>query len=99
MECPAEEEQECVRLNLECADLCFAAATLAEQPAKCSAEQLLEVFTRAADACNACAMAYERHRTRLDSCIASAHSCQRCREVLILAMQDVGGESGLIQTN
>jgi hypothetical protein len=89
----------CIRANLECADLCFAAATLASQPEKINLGQLITALERAAQSCQICAEECQRHANRLNSCVDSAEACHNCREAVMLALQDVGGATGVIQTN
>jgi hypothetical protein len=95
----ADEFSRCVRLNLNCADLCRAAAALGSRSRDSGDEMLLRTLELCAHACRACAAECERYKTSHSGCRSSALECRKCYEACITAMQDLGGESGLIQTN
>lgn len=95
----AGQLRQCIRLGLDCADVCFATGALASRRTGSNERILLQMLDVCADACDVCAKECERHAQRHEHCRLCAESCQRCRSACRLAMQDIGGESGRIQTN
>jgi hypothetical protein len=95
----AGELRQCIRLDLDCADVCFAAGALASRRTGSNQRILLQMLDVCANACKVCAEECERHAQRHAHCRLCAESCRRCRSACRLAMQDIGGESGIVQTN
>jgi hypothetical protein len=84
---------------LNCADLCIATAGLASRCIDSSDVIMLRTLELCAESCRLTADECERRVTLNEQCRASAAQCRSCREACLAAMQDVGGESGLVQTN
>jgi hypothetical protein len=93
------ELRQCIRLDLDCADLCEAAAMLASRRTGSNEEVLLRTLEVCELACRACAEECERHAKRHEHCRLCAEECRRCQHACRLAAQDIGGASGRIQTN
>jgi hypothetical protein len=95
----AGEFRQCIRVDMDCADVCFATGALATRRTGTNDRILLQMLDVCANACEVCAEECERHAKRHEHCRLCAESCRRCRSACRLAMQDLGGESGAVQTN
>ena len=93
------ELRQCIRLDLDCADLCAATAALASRRTGSNEEVLLQTLELCSLACRKCAEECERHAEHHEHCRICADECRSCEHACKLAMQDVGGASGRIQTN
>ena len=63
----------CIRLDLDCAELCRATAALLARDSEFS-DAMIELC---ADACEACAQECDRHE-HMEHCADCAHLCRRC---------------------
>ena len=101
--CLAESQvtklRQCIRLNLDCANLCDATAALASRRTGSNEEVLLRALEVCELACRTCAEECERHAQMHEHCRICAEECRRCQHACRTALQDVGGASGRIQTN
>lgn len=71
---------ECIRLNLDCAELCGATARMLARPGhqdRETLERLLEACTRA---CRACAEECDSHAEMMKHCRICAETCRSCAE-------------------
>ena len=93
------ELRQCIRLDLDCADVCTATAAVAGRRTGSNEEVLLRMLETCELACRKCAEECERHAAKHEHCRLCAEECRRCQHACRLAMQDVGGASGRIQTN
>ena len=91
--------RQCIRLDLDCADLCEATASLASRRTGSNEEVLLRSLEVCALACRRCAEECERHGQHHEHCRLCAEECRRCEHACRLALQNAGGASGRIQTN
>ncbi|MGH8179036.1 MAG: four-helix bundle copper-binding protein [Steroidobacter sp.] len=94
-----DQLRQCIRLNLDCADLCSAAGALASRRTGSNEEVLLRTLEVCQLACSKCAEECELHAKQHEHCRICAEACRRCEHACRMAMQDVGGASGRIQTN
>lgn len=90
---------QCIRLALDCADVCGAAAALLARELGTNDEVLLRLLDACATATQHCADECERHAAQVSACAQCAQTCRRCEEQCRLTMQLIGGASGLVQTN
>jgi hypothetical protein len=101
--CLAEEKigtlRRCVRLDLDCADICIATGAVASRSTETNEQVLLQLLEVCATACQACAAECERHASHHEHCRICAAECRRCEESCRRALQDIGGASGRVQTN
>lgn len=74
---PAEMRR-CIRLNLDCADVCVAAGRLIARPAPQDTETLRAQLEACATACRACAAECDRHADRMKHCAVCAEACKAC---------------------
>jgi hypothetical protein len=89
----------CVRLDLDCADVCATTGRVALRRTETNDDVLIQLLEVCANVCQACAEECERHAAHHEHCKICAAECRRCEESCRRAMQDVGGASGRVQTN
>lgn len=85
---------QCIRLDLDCADLCGAMATMGLRRAGGTAATLATLrglVDLCVDACRACAEECERHAERHEHCRACAAQCRQCADACSAAMSEVVG--------
>lgn len=70
----------CVRLNLDCADICGAMARMLARPGHQDRETLELALETCVRACRACAEECERHADRMEHCRLCAEICRRCAD-------------------
>ncbi len=66
---------ECIRLDIDCADICTLTATLTARGSEHGNHMLKEC----AEVCNACADECEKH-THMEHCKRCAEACRKCAE-------------------
>ncbi|NYZ17521.1 four-helix bundle copper-binding protein [Azospirillum sp. RWY-5-1] len=72
------ELRQCIRLNLDCADLCTATGSIATRRTG-SNEAVIRLTVQACtEACRICAEECERHAAMHEHCRICAESCRRC---------------------
>lgn len=80
--CLAEEQiamlRQCIRLDLDCADVCDTTAKLAGRRTGSNEELILNMLQVCADACAKCAEECERHAGKHEHCRICAETCRRC---------------------
>jgi hypothetical protein len=92
--CLAEEMvkdiRQCIRLNLDCADICAATGALASRRTGSNQDVLRRMLEVCAAACRVCGEECERHAGKHEHCRVCAQSCRRCEQACQEAMRDVG---------
>jgi hypothetical protein len=79
------ELTQCIRLNLDCADVCQATGSLASRRTG-SDESLLKTMLQAcAEACRRCGDECSRHAQHHRHCAVCAASCKRCEDACVQA--------------
>lgn len=82
--CLAEEEVAqlvaCIRLNLDCADVCELTGRLFARPSRRDAPSLGLQLDACAAICRACGDECERHARHMEHCRICAEACRRCAE-------------------
>ena len=82
--------RQCIRSNLDCADICAATGAMASRRTG-SNEQVLRAAVQAcAVACRACAEECQKHAEMHEHCRICAEACGRCAEACDAAINDVG---------
>lgn len=80
--CLGEDEiamlRQCIRLNLDCADVCDATAKLAVRRTGANEDVILNMLQVCAEACVQCAEECERHAGQHEHCRICAEACRRC---------------------
>jgi uncharacterized membrane protein len=89
----------CVRLDLDCADICATTGAVVSRRTEPSEQVLLQLLDLCANVCQLCAEECEQHASHHQHCKICAAECRRCQESCRRAMQDVGGASGRVQAN
>lgn len=83
-ECLGEEDldalRQCIRTDLDCADVCLATAQVLARGTPGSMAVLRAQLEACAIACRTCAEECERHADHHDHCRACAEACRRCEE-------------------
>lgn len=74
------EMKQCIRLDLDCADLCAVAARLALRRTGHNPGTLRAVLEACADLCRRCAAQCDRHAAHQVHCRLCADACRGCKE-------------------
>ena len=92
--CLAEEEidmlRQCIRLNLDCADVCAAAGSIASRRTGGDERGIAEVLRACAILCSLCGGECEKHAMTHDHCRVCADACHRCLEACNEAIGTMG---------
>jgi hypothetical protein len=76
---PAELRR-CIRLNLDCAEICTLTGRLIARPGPQDPDLLRTQLEACATACRACAAECEAHAEHMEHCRICAESCRACAE-------------------
>jgi hypothetical protein len=80
--CLAEETvvqlRQCIRLNLDCADICEALARVASRRAGSNEDVIRKMLDTCVAACRRCADECARHANHHEHCRVCAESCRQC---------------------
>jgi len=79
--CVGEKDPEltrCIRLNLDCADICGTTANLLSRQTKTDKVILCEQLKACAEACNKCGLECEMHAEKYEHCRICAEICFGC---------------------
>lgn len=71
---------QCVRLNLDCADICAITGRLIARPSRRDEPTLEAVLKACTAACRACAEECGRHGEHMEHCRVCAESCRKCAD-------------------
>jgi len=69
---------QCIRLNLDCSDVCAATGLLASRRTGSNAPVLRRLLDACAEACRLCGDECARHADRMEHCRVCADACRRC---------------------
>lgn len=72
------ELRQCIRLNLDCADVCAATATLAIRRTGSDEEVVRKMFDACITACRLCGEECQRHASHHEHCRICAAACRQC---------------------
>jgi len=81
-----KELTQCVRLNLDCADVCNITGRIATRRTGSDDELIRRMLVTCAAACRLCGDECERHASRHEHCRICAEACRQCMQ----ACQEVG---------
>ena len=84
------ELKQCIRLDLDCVDICAATGRLASRRTGSNEAVLRATLELCAMACGACADECERHANEHKHCRICADVCRRCQLACETAIQDLG---------
>jgi uncharacterized protein DUF326 len=89
--CLSEEDvsdlRKCIRLNMDCADVCNATGRLVTRQTGYDAPTTNTQLTSCQAACAACAEECERHAGHHEHCRICAKSCRRCEQACTLLLE------------
>jgi uncharacterized membrane protein len=74
------EQRRCIRLNLDCADICAVTARLIARPGAQDQALLRAQLEACAAACRACAAECEEHADHMEHCRVCAEACRACAD-------------------
>ena len=77
----------CIRLNLDCADICSASGHIASRRTGSNEPIIQSVLRACEEACRLCAEECERHASMHEHCRVCAESCRRCEQACQAALQ------------
>lgn len=96
--CLAEEEvadlRHCIRLDLDCADLCRTAASLLARQGRSDPSILRATIEACIVACRACGEECETHGGMHEHCRICAETCRRCAEACDAVLRDLATPVG-----
>jgi hypothetical protein len=75
-----QELVRCIRLNLDCADVCDATGRVLTRQTTAEARLARSMLEACAQACRVCAEECERHAQHHDHCRVCAEACRRCEQ-------------------
>jgi hypothetical protein len=75
---PVRELVRCIRLDLDCADICETTGKVLTRQSSWDAGMAGAALQACAEACRICAEECERHSAHMDHCRICAEACRRC---------------------
>ncbi len=75
-----KELSRCIRLNLDCADICETTGRALSRQVGTDASVLRAFVQTCAEACRACGEECERHAEMHEHCRVCAEACRRCEQ-------------------
>lgn len=82
--------RQCIRLNLDCADICAAAAKLVTRRTGSNEAGIKAILEACATACRLCGEECARHAEHMEHCRLCADRCGRCEEACREAIRSLG---------
>jgi hypothetical protein len=93
--CIAEQEVEhlrqCIRFDLDCADICAVTGTLGTRRTGSNETLLAGALQLCATACRLCAEECDRHASKHEHCRICADACRRCERACNEATSTIAG--------
>lgn len=80
---------QCIRIDLDCADVCFATGKLASRRTGSNEALIRTMLGACAEACRICAEECEKHAGMHEHCRTCAESCRRCEKACQEAMATI----------
>lgn len=84
------ELRQCIRLDLDCADLCALGARLGVRRTGGNEETLCRALEACATACRLCGDECDRHASMHEHCRLCAEACHRCEQACRAAVAGIG---------
>jgi hypothetical protein len=81
--------RQCIRFNLDCADVCLATATLANRRTGSNEDVIRKMLDACATACLMCGAECQKHAGMHEHCRVCAESCQRCEAACRAALASI----------
>jgi hypothetical protein len=93
--CLAEQQVQklvrCIRLNLDCADVCDATGRVLARQTSSEPRLRRSMLEACVQACRACAEECERHAPQHEHCRLCAEACRRCEQACEDLRSSIGG--------
>ena len=83
------ELRQCIRLNLDCADVCGATATLGTRRTGSNEEVIRKMLDACVTACRLCGEECRRHAGMHEHCRVCAEACRRCETACQSALRSM----------
>jgi hypothetical protein len=80
---------QCIRLNLDCADVCAATGSVATRRTGSNEEAIRHMLMACETACRLCGAECERHAGHHDHCRICAEACRSCERACAEALRSV----------
>src|SRR4051812_12494387 len=91
--CLAEEMvaqlRQCIRLNLDCADICATTATLGNRRTGSDEEVIRKLLDACITVCRLCGAECQKHADRHEHCRICAASCRQCQAACESALRSI----------
>lgn len=84
-----KELRQCIRLNLDCADLCAVTGAVATRRTGSNEEVIRRLLQACETACRLCGAECARHASQHEHCRVCAESCRRCEQACREATQSM----------
>ena len=84
-----QELRQCIRLNMDCADICATTGKIATRRTGSNEELIRLMLDACAAACRMCGMECGRHAAQHDHCELCAEACRRCEQACMAAMESI----------
>lgn len=81
---------QCIRLNLDCGDVCVATGALASRRTGSDESILKSMLDVCAQACRLCGQECSQHASRHEHCKICADACQQCEQLCREAVNTIG---------
>jgi hypothetical protein len=81
--------RQCIRLNLDCADVCFATGVVGTRRTGSDEKIISLMFEACAEACRQCGEECARHASQHEHCRICAEVCRSCERACLDATQSV----------
>jgi hypothetical protein len=81
--------RQCIRLNLDCADVCDAFATLGSRRTGSNEEVIRKLLEACITACRVCGEECQRHAAMHEHCRVCAESCRQCETACQSALRSL----------
>ncbi len=80
---------QCIRLNLDCADICVSTGSVATRRTGLNDEVIRSMLGACATACRRCAEECERHSDLHEHCRICAEACRRCERACDASLRNM----------
>jgi hypothetical protein len=84
-----QQLRQCIRLNLDCADVCSATGAMASRRTGSNSQILRQMIEVCAAACRACGEECDRHASQHEHCRICAEVCRSCAQACDEAKRDI----------
>ena len=86
---PSAQLTQCIRLNLDCADVCAATGAVASRRTGANEEVIRQMLLACETACRLCAQECRKHAQMHEHCRVCAEACERCQQACAQAAQSM----------